>query len=179
VIPSEDLVDRAFEHDLVTTLLRTWLHRERSIVRKVDHLHRALDLGGVGPVPDPERREARLKAATRAKVRGEFAAWYLADAGVENAGKLVARGYEDRADLVADLAGEARELGIDDEYGDEQVARAVARSHFETTLEELVELVVAFDEGAAMRSCLVGGLARAEAGLDEAIAAVEDRDPAE
>lgn len=176
MIPSEAIVDRALEHDLVTTLLRTWLRAERDVVAKVDRLHRALDLDGVGPVPDPQRREARLKAATRAKVEGRFGEWYLADAGVAHAERLLVREYDGRDQLVDHLAAEARELGIDDDYGDEHLASAVAQAHFETDLSELVDLVVGFDEAAALRSCLVDGLRRADRGLDEAIAALEAGD---
>jgi len=173
VIPSEAIVDRALEHDLVTTLLRTWLRAERDVVAKVDRLHRALALDGVGPVPDPERREARLKAATRAKVEGRFGEWYLTDAGVAHAERLLVREYDSRDQLVGHLAAEAREMGIDDDYGDEHLASAVARTHFETDLSELVDLVVGFDEGEALRSCLVDGLRRADRGLEEALAALE------
>jgi len=176
VIPGEAIVDRALEHELVTTLLRTWLRAERDVVAKVDRLHRVLDLDGVGPVPAPERREARLKAATRAKVAGRFGEWYLTDAGVAHAERLLVREYDSREQLVDHLAAEARELGIEDDYGDEHLASAVAQAHFETDLSELVDLVVDFDGGKALRSCLVGGLRRADRGLDEALVALETAD---
>lgn len=170
---SDAIAEKALNHELTEALLLVYVEKEHDLARTVDRLHRALDLPGMD-VPDPEERTEQLKGAARAKVRGDFREWYLAQAGVANADRLVVNRYASRDELIDHLASEARELGIDDEYSDEQIAEGVARAHFETELEDLVALAVDFDESTALQSCLVGGLARAENRLDEAIAAVED-----